>query len=362
MDSIESVSHGSLVACTCKGREYSARDVMEAALFWGTLAEYWESFLQGIAAESRAEELGLELDEDALGAEAEAFRYQHDLITAEETEHWLAARGLTLDDFSDFFARQIWNGMKVEDAQSLEIDYLSAPVDLQETFTVDLILAGQLDQITVQLSWRLAALCSGDKVEPEFIAAEKRRFLERNKMEATELSDWLKRVRRGEEWLNQLLEMEAAFRKRTGTLLTPQAYQREMALLRLPLTQLETEVIELESRDAAQEALFCVREDGMSMEEVASDGRYPYRRLDFVLEDLSDDMQQKFLSVSPAQVLEPIPRGEGFELWSVINKTEPRADDPEIRSRIERRLLHRHFSELADKHVRLRLAPITASE
>ena len=362
MDSIESVSHGSLVACTCKGREYCARDVMEAGLFWGNLAEHWKGFLQGVAAESRAEELGLELDERALGAAAEAFRYQHDLITAEETEQWLAARGLTLDDFSDFFARQIWNGMEVEGAHALEIDYLSAPVDLQETFTADLILSGQLDQITTQLSWRLAALCSGNETEPELVDAEKRRFLGRNGMEATELPGWLKRVGRGEEWLNQHAEMEAAFRKRTETLLTPQAYQREMTLLRLPLTQLETEMIELESRDAAQEALFCVREDGMSMEEVASEGRYPYRRLDFLLEDLSDEMQQKFLSVSPGQVLEPIPRGEGFELWSVINKIEPRANDPEIRSRIERRLLHRHFSELADKHVHLRLAPVRASE
>ena len=42
--------------------------------------------------------------------------------------------------------------------------------------------------------------------------------------------------------------------------------------LRLRLTRFEIERIELESRDAAKEALFCVREDGMSMEEVATEG------------------------------------------------------------------------------------------
>jgi hypothetical protein len=50
-------------------------------------------------------------------------------------------------------------------------------------------------------------------------------------------------------------------------------------------------------------------------------------------------------------VLEPLPRGDGFELWRVIRKIEPQADDPAIRLRIEQRLLNRHFSELAKRHV-----------
>ena len=57
--------------------------------------------------------------------------------------------------------------------------------------------------------------------------------------------------------------------------------------MRLRLTRFEVERIELESHDAAKEALFCVREDGMSMEEVATEGRYPYRRAEFLLEDAS---------------------------------------------------------------------------
>src|SRR5438270_14079412 len=112
-----------------------------------------------------------------------------------------------------------------------------------------------------------------------------------------------------------MVAMEAVYRRRCDTLLVPQARQRELATLRLPLTRFETEVIELESRDAAQEALFCVREDGMSMEEVAVEGRYRYRRADFVLEDISIDAQQKFHSVSTEHVLEPVARGRGFELW-----------------------------------------------
>lgn len=357
-----SVSHGDLVLCACRGQEYTARDAIEAALFHGDLAAPWKAFLRRVAAEDRAAELDLDLDEDALGAAAEAFRYKHDLITAEETEQWLGARGLTLDDFSDYFARQVWGNTEMENVGPQEIDYLSAQAEQREMFAVDLILSGQLDQMTTRLSWRLAAFCSEKDVDPELVATEKQSFLERAGMDTTRLPAWLERLGRDEEWLDQLATMEAAYRKRCGTLLVPQARQRELASLRLPLSQFETEVIELESRDAAQEALFCVREDGMSMEEVATEGRYPYRRVDFVLEDLGDEMQQRFLSVSNGQVLEPLQRGDGFELCRVIRKIEPQADDPAIRSRIEQRLLNRHFSELTNKHVDFRLAAMAATE
>jgi hypothetical protein len=46
----------------------------------------------------------------------------------------------------------------------------------------------------------------------------------------------------------------------------------------------------------------------------------------------------------------------------VIRKIEPLADDPATRLRIEQRLLNRHFSELANKHVDLRLGAMTTPE
>src|SRR6266481_9418761 len=102
-----------------------------------------------------------------------------------------------------------------------------------------------------------------------------------------------------------MLAIEAAYGAHCDVLLVPEARQRELMALRLHLTRFEIELIELESHDAAQEALCCVREDGMSMEEVATEGRYPYRRVDFVLEDLPVDAQHRFLSVSAGAVLEP---------------------------------------------------------
>ncbi|HJT81515.1 MAG TPA: hypothetical protein VJ719_09990, partial [Chthoniobacterales bacterium] len=144
--------------------------------------------------------------------------------------------------------------------------------------------------------------------------------------------------------------------------LVPAAYKNEISALRLPLTKFETEVIELESLDAAKEALFCVREDGMSMEEVAAEGRYPFRQVDFLLEDLPPDLQQILMSISAGELVDPMPHGDGFELCRVMKKTEPDPEDPTVKERVEQRLLERHFDDLAGKHVSRRLNAVVTSE
>jgi len=362
MPGTESVSHDDLIVCTCGSQEYAPRDAIEAALFRGELDLKWKEFLRCVEAERRADELDLELDDSAIADAAEAFRYEHDLITAEETEAFLANRELTLDDFTDYFTRQYCADALNENIVPEQIEYISATPELRQVFLAELILCGELDRMTTALMFRLAARCAEKDSDSNAITTEKRKFFDRNKIEPAQLPNWLERLGRDLEWFNEMVAMEAAFHRRCGTLLVPQARQRELVALRLPMTRFETELIELESRDAAQEALFCVREDGMSMEEVAIEGRYPYRRVDFLFEDIPADLQQRFLSVSEGDVLEPAVHGDGFELCRIIKKIEPQADDSTVGLRIEQRLLDRHFSELSSKYTQRRLGALTSAE
>jgi hypothetical protein len=362
MPTREPVSLHDLVVCACENQEYTARDAIDAAIFRDELDVEWKEFLHCIEAERRGDELDLDLDESAISGAAEAFRYEHDLITAEETETWLANRGLSFDDFSDYFTRDYYASTLHEDIVPDEIEYNSASSQLRQIFVAELILSGELDQMAKELMWRLAAACAEGEPALDAISAQERHFLDRNGIEPSQLADWLKGVERDSTWFSKMLATEAAYQRRCGTLLVPHARQRELVALRLSLTRFETEVIELDSRDAAQEALFCVREDGMSMEEVAVEGRYPYRRADFLLEDLPIEVQQKFHSVSAGEVVEPVARGDRFELCRVMKKIEPQPDDPRVKSRIDQRLLERHFSELTSKYVERRLGGASAPE
>ena len=363
MAEIQPVSRDGLVVCACRGREYKARDAIDAALFRGELESIWEEFLCKINAEARAKELELELDEDAIDGMAELFRYEHDLITAEETERWLEQRGLTLEDFSDYFALCYWR-TAIENISPEDVDLVSAPVELRDFFTVELIFAGELDLLSKQLMWRLAAFDANEAhdVDAKEIAAEQKRFLDRFELKPSKLGAWLGRIGRDEEWLKETLVLEVAYRAVCETVLNPQARKKQLAVLRMPMTRFEAEVIEVESLDAAREALLCIKQDGVTMEEVSAEARYPYRRITFRHEDVPPELQQKFWSVSAGDVLDPLRRGDGFELYRITQKSEPDLTDSIVQERIDDRLLEQHFAQLVRDHVEARLQAATATE
>jgi hypothetical protein len=346
----------SRVVFTSGSESFTVRELIDSARVRGELESIWNELLRLVAAEERADEKELELDDSAIDQAAEAFRYEYDLITAEETEQWLEERGLTLNDFTDYFVRHYW-GNEVEDVEREEIDLESAPNELRDLLIVELILSGELGRMAKRSSWRVAGSHEVGKngLDPEALAAEKERLFERTGLDENQLADWVQAMNRDRGWLGRTLEMEALYRQKSEALLNRKACEHEVAGLRLPLTQFDLETVELDSLDAAREALLCVHDDGMSMEEVATEGRYPYRRAEVLLEDLPEDLQQKFLSVSAGDILDPIARGDGFYICRVIEKAEPKADDDAVRERAEHSILERHFSELTAKHIQWRI-------
>jgi len=354
MAEIQPVSRDGRIVCTCDGKEYNVRDAIDASIFRNELMSVWKEFLCKIKAEENAQESDLEPDDSTVDEMADQFRYEHDLITAEETEHWLEQRGLTLEDFSDYIGRKCLS-TKLGDTQAAQIDLVSAGDDLRDLFSIDLIFSGEVDRLAKQLMWRLAARAGGEKIEQQAIAAEKEKFFERVRIQPAEAGDWLEKVGRDEEWLAEMCELQAAYSAACEKLLTPQTRQKQLALLRMPLTHFSVEAIQVESLNAAKEALLCMRQDEIPMKEVASEARYPYRRITFRHEDVPPDLQQKFWSVGPGDLLEPIPHADGFEIFRILSKTEPVLSEPAVQERIDQRLLEQHFGHLVHEHVQTQL-------
>jgi hypothetical protein len=139
--------------------------------------------------------------------------------------------------------------------------------------------------------------------------------------------------------------------------MTPEQVERSLASMRLGLMHIELETIDVDSIDAVREAFLCVREDGMSMSDVASDAGYSYERTDVLLEDLPPELQQKVLSAVPGEMLQPIPHDDGFHVRRLLGRINPDLENDEVRARVERRMLERHFSELAAASVRWLMTP-----
>lgn len=333
---------------TCGDRSYTDRDVIDGAFFRGEVEPFWNELLRCLECEAQSGDADME--DSTIDAAVEKFRYHHDLITAEETEQWLEARGLTMDDFGNYFGRCYWGNASRDKVLASPSAYLSASAEMRELLRAELILTGQFDRMSMRLA-RRAAGNQEAKDEDVDLASEKDQFFRRTGINQSTLPDWLNSLGRDEPWLDEMLRLEAIHNRIRAQILTLQMRQREMSTLRLPLTRLDVEMVEVESQDAAREASLCVTVDGLSMEEVAKEGRYPYRRSQRLVEDIEPDLQQKFLSVSAGSVIEPIARGDGFQLWRIMEKLEPSAEDPVIQERIDKRILDLHFSKLVANHI-----------
>jgi hypothetical protein len=332
-------------------RGFTAKDVVDCALVRGEIDSLWKEFLRVAECDRLANERELELDDSALDSAAIAFRYKHDLITAEETERWLEDRGVSLAEFSEYFARQYWSRSYSGTVGPPKSSYQTASPEDRDLFLLNLILSGSLDRMAERLSYRVVAQAdeAGDK--DASVGEARARFLVAAKIDQAELADWLRQLGRDQEWLDEILAAEAAYQRRVSQILTEQALQKELRPMQLNLTRFQLETVEVDSRDAAAEVVACVRNDGMEMSEVADESRYPFHHSEVLLEDIPSEQQQRFLSVKAGTLFDPIPRGDAFEVWRVKTRTEPSLQDPIIRARLESRIIDRCFNELLSKYI-----------
>src|SRR6266576_1095229 len=169
-------------------RGFTTKEVVDCALVRGEIDPLWKDFLRVAECDRLANERELELDDSALDSAAIAFRYKHDLITAEETERWLEDRGISLAEFSEYFARQYWGRSYSGTLDLPKSSYQKASPEERDLFLVDLILSGSLDRMAERLSYRVAAQAdeAGDnKVNG---AAERARFLAAAKIDPADLA------------------------------------------------------------------------------------------------------------------------------------------------------------------------------
>jgi len=334
--------------------EFTVQDILVYGWFLGELRTPWNELMHGIACEKAANALDLEPDNETLNTMSEEFRYAKDLLTIEETERWLLARDLTEDDFSNYIVRRYWQDHPAETPIKEPSDYLTGSAELRELLRVDLMFSGKFDELIRAVSWRLAA--GAELNEPEgnvdWANEERARFFERTGLDEISLPDALRQLSRTSAWLEGCLQLEVCYRQAYGSVLSDQARVRTLAAMRLSLTQVKIQTLTLRSREAAQEAVLCLTDDGVSPEQLAQECGVCWKEQDLFLGDLPPDVQQEFLSAAPGEALAPKPGQNGFFVARIVAKIDPALVDDQVRERIDHRLMESHFSELSSKHIR----------
>ncbi|MEO5961613.1 MAG: hypothetical protein ABIR80_21075 [Opitutaceae bacterium] len=353
MDDGESNENSPLavVVIATADKRFVAVDIMDASWFRGELQPLWEELLVGLACEQESH--GSAPTSEDLQTLSEEIRYQHELITSEETESWLTRRKLSLDDLTDYCRRRYWRDHTANPPPGEKIDYLDATSELRELFLKGVLFAGKFDEWVRRLAWRVAASLAAE-VEPPASAdkldAQRALFFQWSHLEPETLAGALQQIGRDREWFEALIEMETCYRWHCDQVCTAENRGRSLVALRLPLTQFTLEILDLESEDVAREARFCLETDGLSMAEFAAQEHYRIERGELLLEDFPEELQPRFLASETGRFHHVTTSDNCYQVCRLLEKREPTLADENVVRRIDRELLETHFENLVAKN------------
>jgi hypothetical protein len=303
------------------GQTFDWRDVILCAHLegrWEPALEAIAEGLAGLAATDADEDADLEEAVDSAAAE---FRYERELITAEETEAWLAARGVTVADWLASVRRGVLRE-RLEGLGERRQAFPPSRKALERAVMVDLRCTSLGQELAESCASQVAgALAVGlpsaadppaDPVDslpagldPQHAAARRPLF------EA----------------------VRHAVQRYHTSILRDDTLRRAIQGHQVEWVRMECRTVTFAEEPQAREAALCLREDGQDLATVAAEAGLEPEVEGFFIEELTPELQPLFLSARPGDVVGPVPLDQGQALYLVAAKTIPALTDPEVRAR-----------------------------
>jgi len=98
-------------------------------------------------------------------------------------------------------------------------------------------------------------------------------------------------------------------------------------------TRLALQSLTFSTQDAAREAMFCVRLDGLSLDQVGLLARQAVQHATLFVEDVRDDQRVPLLSADIGRVVGPLPIEGRFQVSILTSRTTPSLEDGQVRER-----------------------------
>jgi hypothetical protein len=235
--------------------------------------------------------------EETVGLDAETrFRYDRNLVAAEEMEAWLERWDLTVSEWRDYLRGTIAEGDRGK--------WIAA------------VCSGALERAAQDLAARAAASdATGDA------------------------------------------DLDGGYDRFLAGAVTPEALQSVLEARKADWIRVDCRTLVLPSQAAGREAALCIRDDGMALAEVAEQAGVEMREHSLYLEDAADELGKALLSAHTGELLGPVPLADRYALVLVDDKVEPSLDDPEILRRVQeaarRRAIEREVVNRVTWHERV---------
>ncbi|NOT63610.1 MAG: hypothetical protein HOP19_25645 [Acidobacteria bacterium] len=297
-------------------------EISAAAEAWGEWQPFVESVRQALACLDYAAAHRQSLPAHEFKAALTAFRYAHNLISAEDAQVWLRRWELTTEAWMNCMRGQLWRA------------HWSGKLK-------DIVAAHPISDETLAAALRSYALCA-DQLNGWACKLAGRAAV------AAQLGPFDADVTSPHELL---IRIEAAFAAQRAAALTAQRVQASIADHRLDWVRFDCHSLWFADEAVAREAAWCITEDGCTLDQVADSAHRTAQAQRFYLDELDPALRPFFLAARAGDLLGPLKMATGFPLYAIAAKQMPTADDPLIRQRGEQMLLTQLMAQAVNERV-----------
>ncbi len=309
-------------------QQYYWDDVILSARRWGDWADLEKELRQGIACLKRLDEAEEEFDPEALESAASDFRYERDLLTAEETEAWLNRWHLSADSWMEYLQRFILRRKWADQLVEIVARYRVTKKEIHNSLHAEAICSGHLARFARALAARASAY---------------EKALE---------AGWVRDEPKSAEATARIRRLETSYQRFCDHVVDEQGIKNQVNSHRLDWVRVGCRYVLFSQEQMAREAALCARDDGMQLDEVAANASIALQNATLYLDEVEPSLRDRFLSAEKGALVGPLNWDKAFGLFLVEDKIIPAAEDPEIKQRAQETLLESAVNREINKRVK----------
>lgn len=344
-------------------REYVWLDVVLAAMLRGEWRPFERQLADGLACLAAAGDDPRVTwpDDRAIEEAANAFRYERDLVASDDTIAWLDRAGVTFDAWTHYLVRRLLHARHHDHLDDILPRRVALTSVTDEDVAAEGLCSGIFDRFVRTLAGRAAIAAGRDHVDRAAVdiaftqpSTQSTRSTQSIDRLRTEHAAWLDVLDPDDltERATHLAHLESAFHAQVEAATTADTLAVQLARHRFEWMRVDLERMWFESADAAREAACCVREDGLTLSEVAIASRQPVRDTRDVLEHLDPALRHAVLGADIDTLAGPIAVGSRHEVVWVVGKRPADLADPIVRTRAEHAIVEQMIARAILTHVR----------
>jgi hypothetical protein len=314
-------------------QQYYWDDVILSARQSGGWAELEKQLREGIACLKRLDDTEEEIDPKELESAANDFRYERDLVTAEEAEAWLNQWNLSADAWMEYIQRFVLRRKWADQLAEILARYPVTKKEFRSSLHVEAVCSGYLARFAQALAARASAY---DRARE---------------------GGWIKDKSLTAEAADRIRLLEASYQCFCDHVVDSQGIKNQINLHRLDWIRLNCRYVLFSQEQMAREAALCVRDDAMQLDQVAANANVALQNAAIYLGEVEPSVRDRFLAAEKGSLIGPLTWENAFGLFLVEDKIIPAVEDPEIKQRAQESLLqsavNREINNRVKWHARL---------